>query len=88
MQAAAETWKVPVEELTAKVGTLYHEKTMKVREVWRICIKASAFPVPKGVKLKDVKTFNVVRNSKKNVEGQKIVPANLFLDWIINRKEC
>ena len=35
--------------------------------------KASGIPIPKGVKLKDVKNFNVVRSSKKNVEGLKIV---------------
>src|SRR6187549_754023 len=30
MQAAAETWKVPVEELTTNVGTIVHSKSMKV----------------------------------------------------------
>ncbi len=35
--------------------------------------KAASLPIPKGVKLKDVKSFNVVRSSQKNVEGLKIV---------------
>ena len=35
--------------------------------------KAASLPIPKGVKLKDVKSFNVIRSSQKNVEGLKIV---------------
>jgi len=73
MQAAAETWKVPVEELTTNVGTIVHAKSMKSGTYGEFASKAAAIPIPKGVKLKDVKTFNVVRSSKKNVEGLKIV---------------
>jgi isoquinoline 1-oxidoreductase subunit beta len=73
MQAAAETWKVPVEELTANVGVIVHSKSMKSGTYGEFASKASSIPIPKGVKLKDVKHFNVVRKSKKNVEGLKIV---------------
>ncbi|HXR80365.1 MAG TPA: molybdopterin cofactor-binding domain-containing protein, partial [Saprospiraceae bacterium] len=73
MQAAAQTWSVPVEEVTAKGGMLYHEKTAKSGTYGSFASKASTIPVPKGPKLKDVKNFNVIRNSQKNVEGTKIV---------------
>jgi isoquinoline 1-oxidoreductase subunit beta len=73
MQAAAETWKVPVEELTAHDGLIVHPKTMKSGKYGEFATKAAGIPVPKTIKLKDVKTFNVVRSSKKNVEGLKIV---------------
>jgi isoquinoline 1-oxidoreductase beta subunit len=73
MQAAAQTWNVPVEEVTTKAGKLYHEKSGKSGTYGDSASKASAIPIPKGVKLKDVKTFDVVRHSKKNVEGLKIV---------------
>ena len=73
MQAAAETWKVPVEELTTNVGTIVHSKSMKVGTYGEFASKAALIPIPKGVKLKDVKTFNIVRKSMKNVEGLKIV---------------
>jgi isoquinoline 1-oxidoreductase subunit beta len=73
MQAAAETWKVPVEELTANVGLIVHSKSMRSGTYGEFASKASSIPIPKEVKLKDVKNFNVVRSSKKNVEGLKIV---------------
>jgi isoquinoline 1-oxidoreductase beta subunit len=73
MQAAAETWKVPVEELTTNAGTIVHAKSMKAGTYGEFASKAASIPIPKGVKLKDVKTFTVVRSSKKNVEGLKVV---------------
>ncbi|MHA4842839.1 xanthine dehydrogenase family protein molybdopterin-binding subunit [Flavitalea antarctica] len=73
MQAAAETWQVPVEEISTKAGILIHEKSGKTATYGSMASKASALAVPKGVKLKDVKSFNVIRNSKKNVEGTKII---------------
>src|SRR5678816_3484716 len=73
MEAAAQTWSVPVEEVTTKAGKLYHEKSGKSGTYGNFASKASEIPIPKGPKLKDVKNFNVVRNSKKNVEGLKIV---------------
>ena len=73
MQAAAQTWGVPVEEVTTKAGMVYHEKTGKSGKYGDFASKASGIPIPKGVKLKDVKDFNVVRHSQKNVEGLNIV---------------
>ncbi|RPD47257.1 xanthine dehydrogenase family protein molybdopterin-binding subunit [Paracnuella aquatica] len=86
LQAAADTWKVPVEELTAKAGVIVHPKSMKSGKYGEFATKAASIPIPKDVKLKDVKTFNIVRNSMKNVEGQKIVTGKpLFgLDYRVD----
>lgn len=73
MQAAAQSWGVPVEEVTTKTGMLYHEKTGKSGTYGEFASKAAGMPIPKGPKLKGVQEFNIVRNSKKNVEGLKIV---------------
>jgi isoquinoline 1-oxidoreductase subunit beta len=73
IEAAATTWAVPVEEVTTKAGMLYHEKSGKSGTYGEFATKASALAIPKGVKLKELKDFNVVRNSQKNVEGLKIV---------------
>jgi isoquinoline 1-oxidoreductase subunit beta len=73
IQAAAQTWGIPVEEVTTKAGMVYHEKSGKKGTYGSFASKATGLPIPKGVKLKDVKTFNVIRSSKKNVEGLKIV---------------
>ncbi len=72
-EAAAQTWGVPVEELTTKAGMLYHEKSGKSGKYGEFASKAAGLPIPKGVKLKDVKAFNIIRSSRKNVEGKKIV---------------
>ena len=73
IEAAAQTWNVPAEEVTTKAGMLYHEKTGKSGTYGSFASKASTIPIPKGPKLKDVKNFKVVRSSQKNVEGLKIV---------------
>jgi len=72
-EAAAQTWNVPVEEVTTKAGMLYHEKSGKSGTYGSFASKAAGLPLPKGIKLKEVKDFNVVRSSKKNVEGLKVV---------------
>src|SRR5688572_29141588 len=71
MQAAAENWKVPIEELTTKASNVLHEKSGKSATYGSLASKASALPIPKGIKSKDVKEFNLIRTSKKNVEGLK-----------------
>src|SRR6187401_2184868 len=63
MQAAAESWSVPVEEVTTKAGMLYHEKSGKSGTYGSFASKASEIAIPKGVKVKDVKSFDVVRSS-------------------------
>jgi isoquinoline 1-oxidoreductase beta subunit len=73
MQAAAKDWGVPLEEVTTKAGMLYHEKSGRKATYGDFASKASVIPIPKGIKLKDVKSFNVVRTSQKNVEGTKII---------------
>jgi isoquinoline 1-oxidoreductase beta subunit len=73
MLAAAESWSVPIEELTTKAGTILHDKTGKTATYGSFASKAALIPVPKDIKLKNVKDFNVVRTSQKNVEGSKIV---------------
>ena len=73
MQAAADTWKVPIEELTTNGGMIVHSKSMKSGTYGEFASKAAGIPIPKEVKLKEVKSFNIVGKSKKNVEGLNIV---------------
>lgn len=84
-QAAADTWGVPLNEVTTKAGVLHHSSG-KSAKFGEMASKAATIAVPKGMKLKDPKDFTVVRNSKKNVEGQKIVSGKpLFgLDYRVD----
>ena len=71
-QAAAQTWKVPAEEITTKGGILQH-KSGKAAKYGEMASVAATVAVPKGMKLKAPKDFSIVSKSKKNVEGQKVV---------------
>lgn len=72
IEAAAQTWGVSASEITTKAGVLSHSsgKTAKYGEM---AAKAATISVPKDVKLKAPKDFSIVRNSKKNSEGTKVV---------------
>ena len=87
-QAAAQTWKVPVEEVSAKDGIIVHPNSMKTGKYGEFAEKAATMPVPdvKDLKLKEVVKFGIVSQSKKNVEGEKIVTGKpLFgLDYRVD----
>jgi len=79
MQAAAQTWNVPVAEITTSASMLYHKKSSRTATYGSVASKAAMLPVPKNVKLKDVNDFKIVGSSQQNVEGLKIVTgAPLF----------
>ena len=70
--AAAKTWGVPASEISAKAGVLSHGNG-KTATYGEMASLAATMPIPKDVKTKEVKDFNIVSNSKKNVEGTKVV---------------
>lgn len=86
MQASADSWGVPIEEISTKSGVLYHSKSGKSAKYGDFAEKAAAIAIPKGLKLKEVKDFTIVGNSKKNVEVAKIVSGKpLFgLDYAVD----
>ena len=55
MQAAAQTWNVPVEEITTKASMLYHKKSGKSATYGSVASKAATLPVPKGCKIERCK---------------------------------
>jgi len=73
MQAAANTWEVPVNEITTRAGVLYHTNSGKEAGYGELASAAAEIPVPEEVELKDKKDFDIVGTSRKNVDGQKIV---------------
>ncbi|RZM11309.1 MAG: xanthine dehydrogenase family protein molybdopterin-binding subunit, partial [Pedobacter sp.] len=73
MQAASKSWNVPIEEITTKAGVLFHASSKRSGTYGSFASLAVGGEVPKGIKLKNVKDFSVVRTSQKNVEGSKIV---------------
>jgi len=72
-EAAAQTWDVPADEITTDAGILYHEASNQSAGYGEMASLASTIPVPKEVKLKDVKDFKIIGISHKNVDGKSIV---------------
>ncbi len=72
IEAAAQTWGVSASEITTKAGVLSHSSG-KMAKYGEMAAKAATIAVPKNVKLKAPKDFSIIRNSKKNSEGTKVV---------------
>lgn len=72
-EAAAQSWGVPVAEISTAAGILSHKATGKSATYGQMASAAAQIPVPKEVALKSVKDFKIIGTSHKNVEGPKIV---------------
>ncbi len=72
-QAAAQSWKVSVDEITTESGTLVHKKSGKSAGYGEMASAAAKSEMPKEVKLKVGKDFKLIGTSRKNVDGKKIV---------------
>ncbi len=73
INAAAETWGVPNNEIKSIEGQIVHNKSGKKLGYGQIAAKAALIDIPEEVKLKDVKDFKIIGTSRKNVDGSKIV---------------
>src|SRR5690606_13222208 len=79
LEAAAKEWNVPVENLTVEKGVIKEINGKKSIGFGEIASKAVGIEVPKEVTLKDIKNFELIGTSVKNVDGSKIVTgAPLF----------
>ncbi|MDH3456040.1 MAG: molybdopterin-dependent oxidoreductase [Gemmatimonadota bacterium] len=72
-QAAAQAWRVPVDEVTTKEGVLYHRSSGRSAGYGAMASAAATIPVPEAVELKEVKHFTIIGTSQKNVDGPEIV---------------
>lgn len=72
-QAAAQTWEVPMEEITTELGVLHHEGSGKSADYGEMASLAATLTVPEEVPLKEVKDFKIIGKSHKNVDGKDIV---------------
>lgn len=73
VNAAAQTWNVPANEITTEAGMLYHKASGKLAGYGEMASIAAKLEVPKDVPLKEIKDFKIIGNSKKNVDGKSIV---------------
>ncbi|MBX2897955.1 MAG: xanthine dehydrogenase family protein molybdopterin-binding subunit [Cyclobacteriaceae bacterium] len=73
VNAAAQTWNVPANEITTEAGMLFHKASSKQAGYGEMASIAAKLEVPKDVPVKEIKDFKVIGNSKKNVDGANIV---------------
>ena len=72
-EAAAQTWQVPIDEITTELGVLSHEASGKSAGYGELASAAAKIPIPEEVQLKEVKDFKIIGKSHKNVDGKSIV---------------
>jgi len=73
IHAAAQTWEVPVDEITTDSGMLHHQSSGKKAHYGEMASLAATLTVPEEVPLKEIGDFKLIGTSQKNVDAQKIV---------------
>ncbi|MEQ9441741.1 MAG: molybdopterin-dependent oxidoreductase [Cyclobacteriaceae bacterium] len=73
VNAAAQTWNVPADEITTEAGTLLHKASSKKAGYGEMASLAATLRVPEEVATKEIKDFKIIGTSRKNVEGKNIV---------------
>jgi len=86
LEAAAQQWEVPVEELTTSEGVISHEKSGKEIGYGEVASAAASVSVPEEVALKDPKDFTIIGKGKKNVDGPKIVKGEPLFGLDVDRE--
>lgn len=72
-QAAAQTWQVPLAEVTTEAGVLHHKASNQSMGYGEVAAAAAQLSVPEEVELKEVSDFKIIGTSRKNVRGKEIV---------------
>ena len=73
VNAAAQQWQVPAEEITTEAGRLYHKASGQEAGYGEMASLAVTLPVPEEVQMKEISDFKIIGTSRKNVEGKNIV---------------
>lgn len=73
MEAAAQQWQVPIQEISTSAGMLFHKKSGKSAKYGDLASLAATLTVPQNIALKEVKDFSIIGKSKTNVDLKKIV---------------
>lgn len=73
IQAAAQTWAVPVEEISTEPGFILHATSGKKAHFGEMASLAATMPVPEEIPLKEISQFRIIGNSHKNVDAKNIV---------------
>ncbi|RIA09945.1 isoquinoline 1-oxidoreductase beta subunit [Flavobacteriaceae bacterium MAR_2010_72] len=73
MEAAAKEWSVSVADLTVTKGIIKETNGERTVSYGKIASNAVGMEIPEEVELKEIKNFELIGTSKKNVDGKKII---------------
>ncbi|MCW5515740.1 xanthine dehydrogenase family protein molybdopterin-binding subunit [Muriicola sp. Z0-33] len=73
MEAAAQSWEVPLAEITTAAGMLYHKEGKRSASYGEMAATAAENEVPEDIALKSLDEFKIIGTSRKNVDGRSIV---------------
>ncbi|MBS0243022.1 MAG: xanthine dehydrogenase family protein molybdopterin-binding subunit, partial [Proteobacteria bacterium] len=88
--AAAQAWKVPVEEVVAANGVLKHTKSRRKATFGRMASAAAKIEAPKDIRLKDPKDWKVIGkplarlDTKPKVNGRQVYGTDLKMKGMLN----
>ena len=71
VQAAAQAWKVPADEITVKKGVIAHAKSNRTGTFGDFAIATSKITPPADVKLKDPKDFTLINTELPHIDNVK-----------------
>ena len=86
VEAAAQSWNVPPDEITCDKGVLYHKKSKKSADYGSFASAAAMITTPKDVKLKAIKDFKIIGTSRRNVDTFQIITGKPLFGIDIQRE--
>jgi isoquinoline 1-oxidoreductase beta subunit len=90
LQAAAQTWGVPVSECQVSAGRITHLPTQRRTSYGQMAQAASRLPVPEAITLKDPSTWKIAGqplprlDTADKVNGRQVYGADLRLPGMLN----
>ena len=73
IRAASDHWQIPASELSTNGGNVFHQKTKRKLGYGDLAQAAAYLPVPEDPPLKAIEDFNIIGQSIRDVDIQKIV---------------
>lgn len=86
MQAAADQWQVPVEELSTDAGVISHAASDRTIGYGEVASLASTVRIPDEVELKDSEDFKIIGSFVRNVDNAAIATGEPLFGMDVYRE--
>ena len=86
LEAAAQQWEVPVEELTTSEGVIYHAATEQSIGYGEVASLAGGMEIPEEIELKEYQDYKIIGTPTLNVDGPAIVTGKPLFGLDVQRE--